>query len=69
MVNAKYENLELPFQIAGNKQYLTDYDVSNSIYLQEFIKIFKNCFEYNALVHGYVFYEPSDDGERPSPAH
>jgi hypothetical protein len=56
---SKFETVEIPFKIIGNKLFLGMYDVKR-LHLEDFVEQFKHCFDsieptYKGLF-GYFYY-------------
>ena len=54
-----YINAEVPFHTIGNRQCLTDKQIVEMPWLQEFIDRFPKCFERDEVACLWIFY-PND---------
>lgn len=58
----RFMNVEVPFQQAGNRRFLTALQMAQEPWLREFVERFPGCFEYSPHLD-CVFYYP--DGDAP----
>lgn len=52
--------IEVPFQLHGNRRYLTRYQIEDSVELGAFYKRFQHCFELDHLREWYYLIEDDD---------
>lgn len=62
----RYETIAIPFQIKGNRQYLTELQLAEIPELGDFIKRFPHCFERDPVAELWWFYP---DGKKDNPNH
>ena len=52
----KYETVEVPFKLWGNRAVLTSLQVQEKPWLLEFMARFPNCFERSCVIDGWIYY-------------
>lgn len=52
--------IEVPFQLHGNRRYLTRYQIEDSVELGAFYKRFQHCFDLDHLREWYYLIEDDD---------
>jgi hypothetical protein len=54
----KFVNEAVPFQVnADGRRYLTEKQLTDDPYLQDFVKRFRHCFEYDVMTDCWFFIE------------
>lgn len=53
---SEYENVAVPFQTRGNRQYLSDRQLVAMSWLVDFVNAFPNCFERDEFNQCYWYY-------------
>ena len=53
-----YKDQTIPFQLHGNKRVLTVKQLAEYQWLEEFVEIFHDCFEYDPLMFWLVYNPP-----------
>ena len=46
----QYEDVAIPFQMSGNRRFLSRVQLEELSYLMDFVERFKNCFEWDAVM-------------------
>ena len=54
----RFQSVEVPFQRMGNRRFLTDLQLMQNPYLEDFVKRFSDSFERDALLGVLWFIEP-----------
>ena len=53
----KYESIEVPFKLYGNRLVLTEEQLVDCPWLREFVERYRDCFE-TSFEHDFYIYNP-----------